>query len=149
MFIDTLDVTVTIKDVMVDFGEPPELAQMTGVFDGFIADGDTFTFPRMPLNGRVWQMKTSILYPLSFPEGGEVRFRAAIPEGGTATNIYFLFEANPYPNNTPSFGTENVTISGGLADYSVQIPAGPNSGFQLFRYVHPRADRPVMIRILR
>ena len=34
----------------------------------------------------------------------------------------FVFEANPYPNNTPSFSTEDVVISGGLMEYWVTIP---------------------------
>ena len=147
MFIDTLDVTVTIQDVMVDFGEPPEFAQMTGVFDGFIADGDTFTFPTDAAEWAGVANENINLYPLSFPEGGEVRFRAAIPEGGAATNVYFLFEANPYPDNTPSFGTEKVTISGGLADYNVQIPPqDPTQEYNsLVMYILER-DRPVMIK---
>ena len=45
MYIDTRDVTVTITDVVVDFGTPPVFAVMTGVFDGFLADGDTYEFP--------------------------------------------------------------------------------------------------------
>ena len=51
MYIDTRDVTVTITDVVVDYGTPPELAVMDGVFDGFVADGDTFTFPTGPRLG--------------------------------------------------------------------------------------------------
>ena len=66
---------------------------MDGVFGGFVADGDTFTFPS---GSEVWAGVANTnadLYPLSFPEGGEVRFRAAIPEvEGT------LAEAKPWVN---------------------------------------------------
>ena len=34
-FIVHWDVTVTITDVVVDYGTPPEFAVMDGVFDGF------------------------------------------------------------------------------------------------------------------
>ena len=95
---------------------------MDGVFDGFVADGDTFTFPTGAADWAGVANTNADLYPLHFPEGGEVLFRAAIPEGGVDTTINFKFEANPSPNNSPSFSTENVVISGGLMEYSVAIP---------------------------
>ena len=60
---------------------------------------------------------------------------------GPDTTINFKFEANPSPDVTePSFYTEDVVISGGLADYSVQINGtGCCSGLQLVPDVHRRA----------
>ena len=147
MYIDTRDVTVNITNVVVDSGIPPVFAVMTGVFDGFVADGDTFTFPTGAADWAGVANENPDLYPLHFPEGGEVLFRAAIPEGGADTNIRFLFEANPYPNNTPSVGTENVLISGGLADYSVQIPPqDPNQDFNSFLMYIVERDQSVMVK---
>ena len=147
MYIDTRDVTVTITDVVVDFGTPPVFAVMTGVFDGFLADGDTYEFPTGAAEWAGVANTNVDLYPLHFGEGGEVRFRAAIPEGGADTNIRFLFEANPYPNNNPSVGTENVLISGGLADYSVQIPPqDPNQDFNSFLMYIVERDQSVMVK---
>ena len=80
MYIDTRDVTVTITDVVVDYGPPPEFAVMNGVFGGFVADGDTFMFPTGAEDWAGVANTNADLYPLSFPEGGEVLFRAAIPE---------------------------------------------------------------------
>ena len=120
---------------------------MDGVFGGFVADGDTFTFPS---GSEAWAGVANTnadLYPLSFPEGGEVLFRAAIPEGGVDTTINFKFEANPSPNNSPSFSTENVVISGGLADYSVQIPPqDPNQDFNSFLMYIVERDQSVMVK---
>ena len=58
MYIDTRDVTVTITDVVVDYGPPPEFAVMDGVFGGFVADGDTFMFPQEQRIGRVLRTRT-------------------------------------------------------------------------------------------
>ena len=50
---------------------------MDGVFDGFVADGDTFTFPTGSESWAGVANTNNDLYPLSFPEGGEVLFRGA------------------------------------------------------------------------
>ena len=72
MYIDTRDVTVNITNVVVDSGIPPVFAVMTGVFDGFVADGDTFTFPTGAADWAGVANENPDLYPLHFPEGGEV-----------------------------------------------------------------------------
>ena len=104
MYIDTRDVTVTITDVVVDYGTPPELAVMDGVFDGFVADGDTFTFPTGAQDWAGVANTNADLYPLHFGEGGEVRFRAAIPEveGTVAEAKPWVNEINYDPEGTDS-----------------------------------------------
>ena len=63
------------------------------------------------------------------------------------TNVRFVFEANPYPNINPWFGTESVLISGGLADYSAQIPPqDPNQDFNSFLMYIIERDQPVMVK---
>ena len=59
---------------------------------------------------------------MSFPHGGEVRFVAGTPPEGGSTQVYFKFEANPYPNNNPSFDTSTALVSGELTDYTLEIP---------------------------
>ena len=85
MYIDTRDVTVTITDVVVDYG--------MGYLMGLLRTV-TRSRSRQELKiGRVLQ-----LYPRTLVK---VAKSAAIPDGGVDTNIRFVFEANPYPNNTP------------------------------------------------
>ena len=82
----------------------PMLASMTGVFDGFVADGDTFTFPTGAADWAGVANENTGLYPLSFPEGGEVRFMAAIPEveGTVAEAKPWVNEINYDPEGTDS-----------------------------------------------
>ena len=127
-------------------GDDANYAVMDGIFDGFLADGDTFQFPTEAADWAGVANTNTTLYPMSFPDGGEVLFRAAIPEGGADTNIRFVFEANPYPNNTPSFSTENVLISGGLMEYWVDIPPqDPNQTFNSFLMYIVERDQSVIV----
>ena len=59
---------------------------------------------------------------MSFPLGGQVRFEAGTPPEGGSTQIFFKFEANPYPNNSPSFDTMTALVSGDMTSYTLEIP---------------------------
>ena len=83
---------------------------MDGVFDGFLADGDTFQFPTGAADWAGVANTNATLYPMSFPLGGQVRFEAGTPPEGGSTQIFFKFEANPYPNNSPSFDLSLIHI---------------------------------------
>ena len=128
------------------YAEEANFAVMDGVFGGFVADGDTFTFPTGSESWAGVANTNTTLYPMSFPDGGEVLFRAAIPEGGADTNIRFVFEANPSPNNTVVLSTENVLISGGLMEYWVDIPPhDPNQTFNSFLMYIVERDQSVIV----
>ena len=151
MYIDTRDVTVTITDIMVDYGPAPEFADFTtGAFGGTTVDeGDIYTFPSGEgvEDWAGFANTNEALYPLNFPEGGEVRFRAMIREGDAATTIFFKFENAPHPDVDPFFETDQVVISGGLADYSVEIPPqDPNQDYRSFLLYLVERDQPVMMR---
>ena len=85
----------------------------------------------------------SEVYPFSFPNGGSIAFKASAQD---AANVKFKFEANPYPNTTPEFTTEVVSVSSGtVTDYSVTIPAqGANTFNSAILYIEDR-DKPVNI----
>ncbi len=146
MYIDTRDVTVTITDVRVQPAPNPKSAVMDGVFDGFIAEGDTFEFPTGAAAWAGVANTNTALYPLSFPNGGEVRFKAGTPPEGGSTQVYFKFEANPYPNNNPSFDTSTALVSGELTDYTLEVPAqDPDQEYNSFLMYIVERDQPVMV----
>lgn len=100
-----------------------EFALFTGVFDGTTVENNVYTFPTGAQDWAGFANDNAALYPFNFAFGGKITFTAGIPEGGADTNIYFLFENAPYPNNAPSFPTNQVLISGGEAEYTIDIPA--------------------------
>ena len=152
MYVQTPDVAVMVSDVRIVDGPAPDslVAVFTGNFGGFEVDGDTYTFPT---GAESWAgvANTNVdLYPLHFPEGGEVRFRAAIPEGGADTSINFKFERLPYPDTEPSFFTDNAVISGPERDYVITIPQqdASNTFSSILMFIVER-DQPVMLKEIR
>ena len=77
---------------------------MTGVFDGFVADGDTFTFPTGAADWAGVANRILSVVSAELGEGGEVRFRAAIPEveGTVAEAKPWVNEINYDPEGTDS-----------------------------------------------
>ncbi|MCH1554149.1 MAG: hypothetical protein L7S45_06100, partial [Luminiphilus sp.] len=120
---------------------------LAGNFDGFEVDGDTYTFPTEAASWAGTANLNTDLYPLSFPSGGELRFKAEIPEGGADTSVNFKFERLPYPDTEPSFSTANTVISGAETDYVVLIPAqdASRSFSSLLMFIVER-DQPVVVR---
>ena len=120
---------------------------LSGNFGGFEVDGDTYTFPT---GAESWAGTANLnadLYPLSFPSGGELRFKAEIPEGGADTSVNFKFERLPYPDTEPSFFTDNTVISGAETDYVVSVPAqdASHTFSSLLMFIVER-DQPVIVR---
>ena len=131
-------------------GIPPVFAVMTGVFDGFHGDGDTYEFlTGATLIGRVLLIPNPDLYPLHFPEGGgEVCLGCDPGEGAECGHEHPVRVRGLILIRTTTFGGyENVLISGGLADYSVQIP--PQDATQEYNsflmYIVER-DQSVMVK---
>ena len=87
-------------------------------------DGDSYTFPTGAEGWAGFANTNAELYPFSFANGGSITFTAAVAAGGVDTNVRFLFEADPHPNNNPNFATTNVTVSGETeTSYTVQFGA--------------------------
>jgi hypothetical protein len=101
----------------------------SGTFDGSVYDADNGTF-EFPSTAQSWAgfANTAEIYPLSFPNGGKVTFTGAT--AGTDIDVYFRFEANPYPNVEPSYNTATVTVTGtDAAEYTVEIPSQGSNTF--------------------
>ena len=92
-----------------------------GTFDG-TTYAQTFTFPTGAQSWAGFANNNTSIYPLSFPNGGEVSFKATV---AADAEVYFRFEANPYPNVDPAIITSNVSLlASNTAEtvYTVTIP---------------------------
>ena len=78
---------------------------------GAIRDGDLYIYPTGAADWAGFANVNTEIYPLSFPNGGQIMFNAYIPEGGVPVDINFKFERLPYPEVEPSFYTQLLTIS--------------------------------------
>ena len=77
LYIETRDVAVVIDGALVEDSPTPSLAIMSGAFGGFEADGPFLYNPSTADANAGVANENPLLYPLSFPEGGEITFIAA------------------------------------------------------------------------
>ena len=118
-----------------------------GLFDGTTIDGDSYAFPTGAQDWAGFSNDNADLYPFSFPNGGTLTFTGAIPAGGADVAVHFTFEANPYPNVTPFFVTDTVTVTGEAeATYSVAIPAQDDKTFNSFLMYLETRDATVIVK---
>ena len=147
MYIVELDSPVMVKNVVVTAYTEDDIADFSGTFGGSTVEDDVYTFPTGAEGYAGFANNNGALYPMSFPNGGKVTFSAAIPDGGSDTNVRFVFENAPWPDVDPNFSTANVLVSGGEAFYTVEIP--PQDAAQTFSsflmYV-VELDSPVMVK---
>lgn len=141
------DAPVIIKNIVVSQNE--DVAVWEG-FGGATVDATTGEF-EFPSNSEVWggfANTNSNVYPFSFAAGGRVEFTAALPVGGAATSVRFLFEKNPFPDVEPNFGVGNVTVTGTtLTRYVIEIPPQPaDNTFSSFLLYINENDSPVIIK---
>ena len=78
---------------------------------GAIRDGDFYIYPTGAADWAGFANVNTEIYPLTFPNGGQIMFNAYIPEGGVPVDINFKFERLPFPEVEPSFYTQTLTIS--------------------------------------
>ncbi|MBF7074232.1 glycoside hydrolase family 16 protein [Glaciecola sp. MH2013] len=141
------DSPVIIKNIVVSQNE--NVATWEG-FGNATIDADTGEF-NFPSNAEVWAgfaNTNSSAYPLNFAAGGRVEFSAALPGGGSDTNVRFLFEKNPFPDVDPNFGVGPVTVtSTTMTRYVVEIPPQPaENTFSSFLLYLNENDSPVIIK---
>ena len=122
--------------------------EMIEGFGGALVDGTTFTFPS---GAEVWAGFANLnfdIYPFTFDNGGSITFTAAVPNGGSDTDVYFRFERLPHPDVDPSFNLDPVVIVGEAElEYTVTIPAqdAGNTYSSFLLYVVDQ-DSPVMVK---
>ncbi|MDA0848535.1 MAG: hypothetical protein O2827_02110 [Verrucomicrobia bacterium] len=157
------DITVAYDDPIVDPNAPtPGGASETTIpveywtpFDGSgttIANGNEFTFPTgaqtwagFAVGGAGYESSGENIYPFSFAEAGEINFTASVPDG-TSAEVRFVFEYQPYPNVTPNYNTETVTISGATpTSYQITVPSQGSNTFSSFLFYVVTQDKIVVL----
>ena len=99
-----------------------------GTFDG-TTYSQTFNFPAAAQGWAGFANNSVDIYPLSYPNGGQVSFQATV---AVDAEVKFIFEANPYPDVTPTVSTVNVTLLASNAAntvYTVAIPASATNTY--------------------
>jgi len=139
MYIVERDQTVMVKDVVVtqNAATPAgSLMDMSGTFGnvGYNAETNGFNFLSTAESWGGWAHNADAgtdMYPFAFTEAGKVTFKASAPNGNVV--VKFKFEYQPYPNVTPEFYTETVTVTGAdEATYEVAVPAQGTNTFSSF-----------------
>ena len=151
------DTPVQIQDIQVvyDDADPntpePGLASETtintwNIFDGTtISETGVFEFPSAAQSWAGFANADNSAYPFSFSSPGQISFTASVPSGGTA-DVRFRFEYLPYPNVTPDYNTEVVTISGATDTvYTIDIPSQGENTFSSFLFFINDRDNPVKL----
>jgi hypothetical protein len=140
MYVVERDIAVVIKDVVVaqKAATPAgDLMDMSGTFGdvGYNAETNGFNFLSTAQSWGGWAHNADTgggaMYPFTFTEAGKVSFKASAPTGDVV--VKFKFERLPYPDTTPEFYTETVTVTGAdEATYEVAVPAQGTNTFSSF-----------------
>ena len=146
LYIETRDEAIRLDYPYFEAKPEPTFATLNGVFGGFIANGDYFEFPSTADDFAGVANTNDYFYPIDLPGGGTLSFMAEIPEGGTDTSVYFRFENAPYPDNTSSFDTDPIVVSGGPKRYTIDLPAkGWEQSFGSFLMYIIERDQGVIV----
>ncbi|MDA7706566.1 MAG: T9SS type A sorting domain-containing protein [Flavobacteriaceae bacterium] len=154
MYVVTRDVDVVISETkLIQFDTDGTTALSTdfpvyeGVFDG-TSYNQSFLFPATAQAWAGFANNNTGLYPLTFPEAGSVSFKATV---AADAEVYFRFEANPYPAVDPAVVTANVALLASNAAetvYTVAIPADATNTYNsAIMYVVTRDVEVVMSEI--
>ena len=126
----------------LDFNGTPDPI-FSGTFNGTVWDNGVFEFPTgsSVADYAGFANENTTIYPLSFPDGGDVTFTAAT--SGVDIDVRFRFEKNTWPDTEPSFETAVITVSGTDAkEYTVEIPPqGDNTFNSALFYLNTRDQR--------
>ena len=99
-----------------------------GTFDG-TTYAQTFNFPTAAEAWAGFANNNASIYPLSFPNAGQVSFKATV---SADAEVYFRFEANPWPDVDPAIVTANVPLLAANAAetvYTVDIPGNATNTY--------------------
>ena len=140
MYIVERDIPVVIKNVSITQKEATpagSLMDMSGTFGdvGYNPETNGFNFLSTATEWGGWAHNADSsgtdMYPFTFTEAGKVTFKASAPNGDVV--VKFKFEYNPYPDTTPEFYTDTVTVTGAdEATYEVAVPAQGTNTFSSF-----------------
>jgi hypothetical protein len=100
----------------------------TGTFGGAVYNTDTKAMI-FPSGAEAWGgfvNENQDIYPLSFPHGGTITFKASATANAT---LKFRFEANPHPNVDPAYDVPLKAITAAEATYSITLPSQGTNNF--------------------
>jgi hypothetical protein len=99
------------------------LAAFSDAFGGTtIGEGYVYTYPTGAEAWAGFVNKNESLYPITFEAGTVVSFTGKVPSGGDV-ELEFRFENQPHPNNTITYTSSKVTVTGSsFARYEVAVP---------------------------
>ena len=132
MYVVTRDVEVKLSEIKLIQYDTDGLTALSTAFPtydgtfGGVTYAQSFTFPTGAETWGGFANNNTSIYPLSYPNGGQVSFKASVP---AAAEVYFRFEANPYPNVDPAIVTANVALDPATTDYTVDIPANASNTY--------------------
>ena len=151
----TISNIVTNLEVNIDnftHGEPYTVSDgpvMTGNFDGTYVENDIYTFPTDALNHAGFANVNRPLTSMVVGDNARIIFEARVPSGGEAV-VRFKFEANPYPNNEPSYDTPVITVSGDTeTTYIINLDQQVDQTFNSFLMYLNTRDVEVEIKNIR
>jgi hypothetical protein len=102
----------------------------------------TFLWPTGAESWAGFGNTNSNIYPLDFPNGGQITFTA---KATAATSIYFKFEANPHPNVDPSYTAPTQAITTESIVYTIPLTSQEAKTFNsALLYI---SDRDVTVNI--
>ena len=119
---------ITLLTINVTMAQTTYSPVYDGVFGG-VTYAQTFTFPAAAEPWGGFANNNTSIYPLSFPNAGQVRFLATV---SADAEVYFRFEANPFPAVDPAIVTANVTLLAANPDgteYTVDIPGNATNTY--------------------
>ena len=128
VYVVTRDVDVTLSEIKIitfDADGTTVLKSDAPVYDGTFGGAtysQTFHFPTGAETWAGFANNNTSIYPLKFPAGGEVKFKATV---ATDAEVFFRFERLPHPDVEPAIITTNVSLLAANTagtEYSVTIP---------------------------
>ena len=143
-YVVTRDVDVSMSEIKIEAYDTDGTTLVSTdfpVYDGVFAGSvysQTFNFPTGAEGYAGFANNNTEIYPLAFTSGGKVTFKATV---AADAEVYFRFEANPYPAVDPSYNTVNVTLlasNGANTEYEVAIPATTDTYNSALFYVVTR-----------
>lgn len=120
-----ITLVLTLLAFTFSFAQTTAFPVYDGTFGG-VTYAQSFTFPTVAETWGGFANNNTSIYPLSYPNGGQVSFKASV---SAAAEVYFRFEANPYPNVDPAIVTANVALDPATTDYTVNIPANASNTY--------------------
>ena len=104
----------------------------------------TFEWPSSAADWAGFANANEEIYPLIFPNGGNITFTAAT--SGTDIDVYLRLEYEPWPDVDPAHDTSSITISGtDPKEYTIEItPQGSNTYSSMIFYLMTR-DQELII----